>query len=79
MMDDDGGPPPLLAIHHYLGSAERYLWRDDPRRSLETYIVKANQTEGPIGNQMDGWLEEFVKVQGVDKVSQVLKDYLEVI
>jgi hypothetical protein len=37
---EESSRPPLLAIYHYLGSLERYLSREDPRRTRE---VRTNE------------------------------------
>ena len=43
--------------------------------TLQAYLAKANQTEGPQDCWIDSWLQEFVQRNGYEKVQEVLGDY----
>ena len=69
-VDDYANYP--LSVNHYVGSYERYMARDDPRRTLKLYKQKAYVEDGgkDSDNQwIDTWYTSFVKEYGQDKVS----------
>lgn len=65
-----------LTLQHYLGSLERYMSRDDVRRTP----LKHNQRGSGARTRQDdgwiaGWVASFVQEHGLQKVRQVLGHY----
>ena len=67
-----------LAIHHYLGSAERFLEKGDPRRNRQLHLERSEAASQLVDEYpwLDGWLSKFVEKHGREKVSQLLPEHL---
>jgi hypothetical protein len=62
-----------LSVNHYLGSLERYMSRDDVRRTEKIYKEKAaNSSELKDDGWIRTWLASFIQEHGVDKARTVL-------
>jgi hypothetical protein len=64
-----------LTVNHYLGTYERFLARDDPRRNRKLYDAKANIKEGNDDLWINSWLLSFIEEHGADRVFELLSDY----
>jgi hypothetical protein len=69
-----------LTVNHYLGSWERYIGRNDSRRSRRFYDYKSNVTSTGGGLETDNfvssWLNGFVQHVGPTVARSLLKDYV---
>jgi hypothetical protein len=70
-----------LTVNHYLGSWERYIGRNDSRRSRRFYDFKSNVTLTGGGgletdNFISSWLNGFVQHVGPTVARSLLKDYV---
>jgi hypothetical protein len=70
-----------LAIQHYLGSLDRYLFRTDIRRNQLMFEERArNVNKIRVGTDEESWMTSwptnFVETYGIDKAMKVLKDYI---
>jgi hypothetical protein len=62
-----------LSVNHYLGSLERYMSRDDVRRTPQNYKQKAGKSsELKDDGWIRTWFASFVSEHGVNKVRTVL-------
>lgn len=61
----------ILRVHHYLGSWEQYISREDVRRTREKY-EKGNSVDAGEDYQIQDWLHRFVQVVGVEKSKKLL-------
>jgi len=61
----------ILRVHHYLGSWEQYISREDVRRSREKY-EEGNSANHGEDYQIQDWLHRFVQVVGVEKSKKLL-------
>jgi len=66
-----------FTINHYLGSLERYMARNDTRRTQTQYNQKANVQDGKDGGWIDAWWPGFLKQYGRDKVVKVMGRYMD--
>ncbi|KAL3928859.1 MAG: hypothetical protein SGBAC_012466 [Bacillariaceae sp.] len=66
-----------FTINHYLGSLERYLARNDTRRTQTQYNQKANVQDGKDGEWIDPWWPGFLKRYGRDKAIKVMGRYMD--
>jgi hypothetical protein len=62
-----------LTVQHYVGSLERYLGRNDSRRSERIYHEKAHAREGGRDAWISAWLSGFVKAMGETKARILLE------
>lgn len=66
-----------IGIHHYLGSMEAFLFRDDARKNdVKTESVwkkKALQSQGGTDDELRLWLDGFVKFVGKEMASILLE------
>lgn len=63
-----------LVLHHYVGSHEQWMVRDDVRgkRNLDSYTELAN-VDTSIDTTIHTWLEDFVEDVGMSQASLLLK------
>jgi hypothetical protein len=61
-----------LIVQHYVGSLERYLMRNDSRRSERLYHEKAHVQEGGRDDWIVEWLSGFVRSMGEAKARSLL-------
>jgi hypothetical protein len=63
-----------LAVHHYLGTWDRYAQRHDVRRSREAYETKAHvHSQGTAADDwILSWLDGFVAVHGLELTTTLL-------
>ncbi len=62
----------ILRVHHYLGSWEQYIARDDVRRTKEKY-EEGNSADAGIDTQLQDWLHRFVEIVGAEKSRKLLQ------
>jgi hypothetical protein len=62
----------IVRVHHYLGSWEQYISREDVRRTKEKY-EEGNSANDGEDYQIQDWLHRFVQVVGVDKSKKLLQ------
>jgi len=63
-----------LTVNHYLGTWERYVGRNDTRRSFRTYEYKAHVQAGR-DDWISSWLGGFVQSYGRHLAMELLDDY----
>ena len=74
-----------LSIHHYLGTYEQYMFRQDPRDQIpgrptreEMWKKAGNSDNNSANNVRDdsigSWLADFVKSVGANEASKLLSD-----
>lgn len=65
-----------FSIHHYIGSWEYYIFRDDARaRSHEQWWEnKANVQSGGSDDEIRPWIQGFVKLMGKNRTQHLLQD-----
>lgn len=65
-----------LAVFHYLGTWERYVARNDTRRSRRVYDAKAAAgAGGRPEDSMEDWFDGWVHDVGIETARYLLRDY----
>jgi hypothetical protein len=64
-----------LATNHYTGTLEQFLFRNDTQRDAKQWEKRAQMNGNRDDGWIRGWLQSFVEEHGLQKVSQVLRDY----
>jgi hypothetical protein len=64
-----------LIVHHYIGSYEQWMFRNDPRgiRTQAKYQHYQNDFNASLDDGMETWLEGFVKMVGHEMAKTLLQ------
>jgi len=62
-----------LHLHHYVGTKEAYLFKDDPRRDLEDFLERSEGSYG-ANDVIRPWIGGFVDMVGQQQALYLLQD-----
>jgi hypothetical protein len=60
-----------LVVNHYVGTYERYMGRNDTRRSQRRYEFKAHVKNG-TDTWIQSWYQGFIRIHGVEMTNRLL-------